>query len=416
MAERFSYYGMRSILIVFMTTQLLDRSGASATMTPADATFWYHIFGMGNYLFPLFGALVADMVWGKYRTIIVLSLVYCMGHVVLAIDSTRLGLALGLSLIAIGAGGIKPCVSAHLGDQYRDYSPRAVSEGYSLFYVSINVGAGLSSLSIPWIFAHYGPHVAFAIPGVWMALATFIFWRGRDRYIRIAPTTPRDYLRELHEPSCRATLVKLALLFVAVSSFWALFDQMGSSWVLQAQQMRRTFSISGLGSFEVLASQLQAINPILILVVAPLFSIWVYPWFERRRGVSTRARVVVGLLLSGLSFCCIAIAQYWIARGDSVSIGWQVLSYVVLTIAEVLVSVTSLEIAYTQAPRISTSFVTSFYLLSVALGNGITALYNALCAQTFGGPDSVSYFLFFSSLPLLGALMVQKISFETHRA
>jgi len=405
-AERFSYYGMRSVLVIFMTTQLLDRSGALSTMNASDATLWYHLFGVGNYLFPLFGALIADVVWGKYRTIIALSLVYCAGHLVMSLDSTRFGLAIGLFLIALGAGGIKPCVSAHVGDQYRGYEARTVSEGYSLFYVAINVGAGLSSLTIPWVLAHYGPHVAFAIPGVWMALATLMFWCGRNRYVRVSPTPFHDYVRELRKPSSRATLLKLARLFIAISMFWALFDQMGSSWVLQAQRMQRRLSIPGFGSFELLASQLQAINPILILIAAPIFSIWVYPWFERRRGFSLRTRIVVGLVLSGVSFLCIALAQHWIALGETVSIGWQVLAYVILTIAEVLVSVTSLEIAYTHAPRVSTSLVTSFYLLAVALGNGVAALYNGICAPAIGGPESAMYFLIFSALPMIGALVI----------
>ena len=148
-AERFSYYGMKAILVVFMTSYLMDRAGARSVMTEGEATFWYHIFGMANYVVPVFGALIADALWGKYRTIILLSLVYCLGHLSLAIDDTRLGLGFGLALIAIGSGGIKPCVSAHLGDQYQHEDVAHRSEGYSLFYIAINLGAFLSTLATP---------------------------------------------------------------------------------------------------------------------------------------------------------------------------------------------------------------------------------------------------------------------------
>lgn len=113
-AERFSYYGMRGILVVFMTRYLLDSHGGPAPMSDAEARSYYHLFSSAVYFFPLVGALVSDLWLGKYRTILFLSMVYCLGHLALALDDTRLGLSVGLALIAIGSGGIKPCVSAHV--------------------------------------------------------------------------------------------------------------------------------------------------------------------------------------------------------------------------------------------------------------------------------------------------------------
>ncbi len=118
LAERFSFYGMRAILYLFMTTALVTHSGAADLMSEAKAKEWTHLFIAGVYFTPLLGALLADLWLGKYRTIIALSLVYCLGHLALALDNTRSGLVVGLTLIAIGAGGIKPCVSAHVGDQF----------------------------------------------------------------------------------------------------------------------------------------------------------------------------------------------------------------------------------------------------------------------------------------------------------
>src|SRR5262249_44999425 len=117
-AERFSYYGMNSILVVFMTKYLMDRQGHPAHMTDTQAYAWYHFFAGWVYGLPLVGAFLGDAVLGKFRTILILSIVYCFGHLTLAIDHTRLGLSIGLGLIALGAGGIKPCVSANVGDQF----------------------------------------------------------------------------------------------------------------------------------------------------------------------------------------------------------------------------------------------------------------------------------------------------------
>ena len=107
-AERFSFYGMRAILVVFMTTFLLDRNGQPDLLTGDQAKSYYHLFLSAVYFFPMCGAVLADALLGKYLTVMSLSVVYCLGHLALAIDATRLGLFIGLTLIAIGSGGIKP--------------------------------------------------------------------------------------------------------------------------------------------------------------------------------------------------------------------------------------------------------------------------------------------------------------------
>ena len=408
-AERFSYYGMKAILVVFMTTHLLDSSGVSRPMSESDATFWYHIFGMANYFVPLLGAIVADAFLGKYRTIIILSLVYCLGHLALAIDDTRLGLSVGLALIAIGSGGIKPCVSAHLGDQYRDGHSGRISEGYSLFYISINIGAFISTLMTPLLLERFGPQVAFGVPGALMALATFVFWKGRAVYVAMPPTPFRQYFSELKQAEHQAATIRVLTLFIALSVFWALFDQTGSSWVLQAERMNRVIELPFSIKLEVLASQIQALNPILILVLAPLFTWGVYPWLSRRGVLSSRGKVVTGLFMAGAAFVLVAYAQSLIERGESPTIWWQLWAYLILTIAEVVVSITALELAYTTAPSTRRSLITSFYLLSVALGNGLTALVAGPGADVVGQPSTARFFYFFAALSMVAALPVWRL-------
>jgi POT family proton-dependent oligopeptide transporter len=118
LAERFSFYGAKAVLIVFMTRYLLGPGGLAAPMSDAEAKSVYHLFTAAAYFTPLIGAVLADWLFGKYRVIMSLSIVYCLGHLALALDETRTGLLMGLSLIALGAGGIKPLVTAHLTDQF----------------------------------------------------------------------------------------------------------------------------------------------------------------------------------------------------------------------------------------------------------------------------------------------------------
>ncbi|MDQ6987325.1 MAG: MFS transporter [Mariprofundaceae bacterium] len=225
-AERFSYYGMRAILVVFMTQALMNASGDLAVMGEDEAKAWFHLFVSAVYFTPLLGALISDGLLGKFRTIILLSIVYCFGHLVLAIDHTRLGLLLGLGLIALGSGGIKPCVSAHVGDQFSHANEHLLARVFGWFYFSINLGAFASMLATPWLLASYGPSLAFAVPGVLMLLATLTFWSGRKRFVHIPPGG-MSFVKETLSKSGLRVLGNLAIIYAFIAVFWALFDQTG---------------------------------------------------------------------------------------------------------------------------------------------------------------------------------------------
>ena len=189
-AERFNFYGMRAVLVVFMTQYLVNRSGAKDVMTENDANKWYHLFLSANYFFPMLGAIVSDAFFGKYRTIFWVSLVYCSGSLVLALDHTRLGLGLGLGLIALGAGGIKPCVSSHVGDQFGSDNQHLLARAFGWFYFSVNFGSFFSILLIPWLLEHYGAGWAFGVPAVLMLLAACGVLVG-PRQVRAHPARGR---------------------------------------------------------------------------------------------------------------------------------------------------------------------------------------------------------------------------------
>lgn len=187
-SERFSYYGMKSILALYITTALKQ--------TQDHATQIIHLFGFANYFMPLLGAWVSDRFWGRYHTILWISLFYCLGHGVLAmadlftdaqVDAKLLCLYAGLGLIAFGSGGIKPCVSAFMGDQFRADQSHLMRKAYAAFYFSINFGSFFSFLVIPWIARSRGYGWAFGVPGILMGLATLIFWLGTKHYVRRPP-------------------------------------------------------------------------------------------------------------------------------------------------------------------------------------------------------------------------------------
>jgi POT family proton-dependent oligopeptide transporter len=482
-AERFSYYGMKSILALYITVALAK--------TKDEATTIIHLFGFANYFMPLLGAWVSDRLWGRYHTILWISLFYCAGHGVLAtsdlfpsVDAKIACLYVGLGLIAFGAGGIKPCVSAFMGDQFRPDQGHLMRKAYGAFYFSINFGSFFSFLVIPWIagkqqtlaqdagfvdralwqFKHAGFDGygwAFGVPGILMALATFVFWLGTKHYVRRPPaketrtagffavflTAFRNLpagnpglslaafvsvltsvvlpflvmvgmvyvgLKQHDSPGVKeigvvsmvclglwyllvlvASLLKKAELpdgfwagaksrfsegeiaaarsvapilavLAFVPAFWALFEQSNSTWVLQGDQMK-PFVFLGL---KVGAEQMQSLNPLLVMILIPLLNWGVYPLIEARGfRVTPLRRMSLGLLLTSLSYVVVAQLQARIAAGESVSLAWQTVPYIILTTAEVLVSTTGLEFAYTQAAPSMKSTIMSFWLLTVAFGN-----------------------------------------------
>lgn len=371
-AERFSFYGMRTILVVFMVKYLhLMGDTPGVPMSDAAANEKGHLFVTAVYATPLLGALLADLFFGKYRTIILLSLVYCLGHASLAFmgitGEAAWWLFLGLALISLGSGGIKPCVSAHVGDQFGRSNQSLMTRVFNWFYWSINLGAFLSTILTPWLLHWYGPHWAFGVPGVLMALATLIFWMGRRRFVHI-PARGWDFAREIFSRAGFAAMGKLFVIYLFVAMFWALFDQTMTSWVLQAEDMDRRW----LG-IEWLPAQVQLINPLFILTFIPLFTYVVYPAINRVFPLTPIRKIAIGLFLMVLGFGVIALAQEWIDQGQRPTIAWQVLAFALVTAAEVMVSIVCLEFSYTQAPKAMKSWVMALFLFSVSLGNLFTA-------------------------------------------
>lgn len=371
-AERFSFYGMKAVLAVFMAGYLhhMD-AGVGAAMGKTEATEWVHIFNGAVYITPFLGALLADIFVGKYLTILLLSLVYCAGHAALAcmgvFGNSPYWLAAGLGLIALGSGGIKPCVSAHVGDQFGTGNAHLLPRVFNWFYFSVNTGAMVSMLLTPWLLEWHGPHWAFGVPGALMALATLVFWLGRHRFIHVPPAR-QSFFREMFAGPGWKALLKLIPLYLIVAMFWALFDQTGSTWIFQSQEMDRRF----LG-IEWLPSQIQSLNSVFVLLFIPLFSYVLYPLADRVWKLTPLRKIGIGLFVMVSSFALVALIQKWIDGGEKPNVSWQILAFALLTAAEIMVSIVAMEFAYTQAPRSMKSLVMCLYLGAVAIGNFFVA-------------------------------------------
>ncbi|MBQ2380118.1 MAG: MFS transporter [Akkermansia sp.] len=512
--ERFSFYGMKSILVLYMVNAL--------AMSESEAMEVAHLFTALIYVLPLLGAWIADRFLGRYRTILYVSLFYCLGHGVLAtadltssLEIKRMILMTGLFIIALGAGGIKPCVSAFVGDQVGGFDSKTMTRVYAAFYWAINFGSFFSFLVIPWIHKNWGYSWAFAIPGIFMALATFVFWCGRKQYLHKAPAQPeflpalfcrifrgakvacdrfggeavskatttalqvgvfivvapiviglavwaqdgatqlatlsglsataadfcglialllyvaalvlaamkaaatfrmqnffgttgsmvfnkRHVTEQLYTEEQRKearNMLRVLTVFLLIIPFWSLFDQTSTSWILQGRDMKELhFTLFGV-SFFFGAEEMQSINPAFVMTLVPLVTLFVYPYIGKWS--HPLKRMGIGIILAGGAYGIVAWLQSRIVAGEQLSILWQIIPYFVITVAEILVSTTGIEYAYTAAGDKLKSTVSSFWFLTSTLGNFLVIYLTGIVDD----PASTSTFLLYGALSVVIGLI-----------
>uniref|UniRef100_A0A8D0FVX2 Solute carrier family 15 member 1 n=1 Tax=Strix occidentalis caurina TaxID=311401 RepID=A0A8D0FVX2_STROC len=343
--ERFSYYGMRAVLVLYFKYFLQWDDNLSTAI--------YHTFVALCYLTPILGALIADSWLGKFKTIVSLSIVYTIGQAVMSVSSINdltdhnqdvaLYIALsmtGLILIALGTGGIKPCVSAFGGDQFEDDQEKQRTRFFSIFYLSINAGSLLSTIITPILRAQEcGIHskqrcypLAFGVPAALMAVSLVVFIIGSGMYKKVKPQGnimiqvskcigfaiknrfrhrskefPKrehwlDWASEKYDKRLIAqtkAVLKVLFLYIPLPMFWALFDQQGSRWTLQATTMDGNFTV----------------NPILIIIMVPVVDAVVYPLIKKCKINFTPLRkITVGMFLASLAFVAAALVQVQIDK------------------------------------------------------------------------------------------------------
>jgi POT family proton-dependent oligopeptide transporter len=410
--ERFSYYGMIGILELYLSK--------SMGMGEKGATEVLHLFGGAVYFLPLVGGWLADRWLGRYWTILSISLFYCLGHGTLAFfEGSRAGLFTGLTLLAIGAGGIKPCVSAFVGDQFGPNQDRALTKVYGLFYWAINLGAAFGFAVIPKVHEKWGYSWAFGIPGIFMALATLVFWLGTKHYVRQPPARrqsragflPVVWHALIHrserrpgqkfldvamtrfsgeEVAAARSVLRILMIFATVPVFWALFNQVNSTWVLQGKKMTPYHWLDG--------ETMQSAGSVLVMIWVPILTFLVYPMLERYgiRPTPLR-RMSVGMVLGAASFVICGVIQARMDGGQTLSVAWQLLPYIVLEAGEVMVSATALEFAFSQAPQTMKSIIMSFWLMTIAGGHFLVALFTNL-NRNYVKAQGATEFFFYSVL------------------
>lgn len=425
-SERFAYYGMKAILFLYLK---------SIGLSDKDSTASVHGFNALAYLCPLIGAILADSYLGRYKTILYLSIVYCMGTTLLCLSSISnqsFLVFVALGLIALGTGGIKPCVSAFGADQIT----HSFSKFFSMFYFSINAGSLISMLLVPIIrkTSCLGSEtcypIAFGLPAIVMCSSILIFYAGSSLYHHQEPQnvfftvfdviknafkfrsrTEVSFLDRARFAGCDEDLIsnlkkffKVLKIFIPLPMFWALYDQMGTRWTSQAQNMNPYFI------FRIDADQMAVINTILVLSLIPVSRI-----FYKKVKITLINRMICGMILACLSFLCAAFLESKVQKHqpfcfnqqscfeESIHVLWQIPQYILMTLAEIFFSVSGLEFAYLHSPTMFKSLCQAAWLLTVAVGN----IYVVLITQLQLEP--VFEFLFYVQLLIICTFFVYAI-------
>jgi len=373
-AERFSYYGMRSILPLYMTTRI--------HLPDDQAAAWYSYFKAACYLLPLLGGFLADRFFGRYWTIVGFSVPYVIGQIIIGLEN-QVMLVVALLLLAGGSGVIKPNISALMGLTYDQQRPGNITlraNAFLWFYFSINIGSTISMLLSPIVRDQFGYQVAFVIPAGFMAAALLVFALGKRYYARESPgiaakQDPEERRREIRG------LGPLFAVFVLLVFFWVVYEHNDNLWVFFARDHLYRTLPSWLGGFEMAPDQFQFINAALILVFVPL-SQWFWPKVDPTgKRFPHTTKILFGFVITAVAPAIMAGAAASAGTGK-VSAIWIVAAYFFLTVGEVLVYGTGLDLSYAYAPASMKGFVTACFLLTIAGGNLINTQFAPLYETT----------------------------------
>jgi proton-dependent oligopeptide transporter, POT family len=416
MWERFSYYGMRALLVLYMVKYLLQPGHAETVLGLAalkavletifgplgTQPFSSHIYGLYTglvYLTPVFGGLLADRVLGQHRTVVLGAALMAFGHFLMAFESLFL---IALTTLILGSGAFKPNISAQVGSLYAPGDQRR-DRAYSIFYVGINLGAFFAPLVCGTLGEEVGWHYGFTAAGVGMTIALAI-------YLCATASLPADelhkavaegvYNKPLDRNEWRAVLA-LIVLFVPTTLFWATYEQAGNTIALWADDHTDRSINLVVWHGEIPVTWFQSLNPLMIVAFTP-FVIALWTWQAKRgREPSTVVKMSLGCLGVALANL-IMVGAAWVAAGDEASWLWLFGYFVVITVGELYLSPIGLSLVSKLAPARMVSTLMGFWLADIFVGNFIAGWLGSFWSSM----DKRMFFLMIAGIAIIAGAVI----------
>ncbi|HEX3149118.1 MAG TPA: MFS transporter [Gemmataceae bacterium] len=369
LAERCAFYGVRTLLFVYLTKVLLFEKYQA---TSVSATY-----KAGCFLTPLLGGFLADRFFGKYWTIVAFSIPYVCGMLLLGVG-TEYAVYGGLALLALGSGVIKPNISTLMGltyDQRRPGEDRLRSDAFYVFYLAINIGSLVSSSLLPIVakpdgyFGDRGFRVGFLITAGLMSLALVLFAAGK-RYYAVEHVRNRTPITPTERAERWNVLSRLGGLFLLVTFWWFAYEMKDNIWVAFADQY---IDLQVTETRSVQPNQLIALNPIFIIILVPTINLFWKAIDPTGQRFPAPRKMLVGFGLMILTYTLLSTAGFLAtSTGSKSTVIWMVAAFISMTASEVMVSVVGLELAYRAAPQSMKGFITACWLFTTFLANFIT--------------------------------------------
>jgi POT family proton-dependent oligopeptide transporter len=380
MWERFSYYGMRAILVLYLVRSTTD-SNAGLGWTNSEALQLYGWYTMLVYVASIPGGWIADNLLGQKKSVLYGGILLVAGHSILAVEELW-AFYTGLGLIIAGVGMLKPNISTMVGGLYKQGDIRR-DKGFTIFYIGINVGAFLSSLIVGTVGEVYGWHYGFGLAGIGMALGLLQYLAGQKYLKRVGNflgTSKNEEDREaLKRPLTKIEkdrVIVLILSFLMVIVFFGAFEQAGGLMNLYASEKTNrllSFSLPFIGN-EVPASWFQSLNAMFIIFLGT--SVAGY-WAKRKlkgKEASSLFKMIMGLIIMGAGFFFMTAATLEFESSGSSAMYWLVLAYLLHTIGELSLSPVSLSFVTKLAPAKYASLMMGLYFATTGLGNKLAGL------------------------------------------
>lgn len=371
--ERFSYYGMRAILVLYLVAETTgDNPGFG--WSNSEALVLYGWYTMLVYIASIPGGIVADKLWGQKKTVLIGGLLLCLGHGILAVDA-QWAFFTGLALIVLGVGGLKPNISTMVGGLYAPGDDRR-DKGFTIFYIGINIGAFVSALAVGFAGEYYGWHYGFGMAGIGMLLGQIVYMWGQKYLVGVGDHVSKGSAVDQAAAKKPLTPVEkdrmkvMLLSFLLIIVFWGSFEQAGGLMNLYAEEKTNRMFMG----FLVPASWFQSVNAFFIITLGTAVATFWYNRKKKGKEASSLFKMAVGVIIMGWGFLFMTGAAVQFDMEGESAMYWLILAYLLHTVGELCASPVALSFITKLAPLKYASIMMGLYFAATGFGNKVAGL------------------------------------------